>query len=326
MEDTVIIGAGQAGLATAFYLQKLGIDPLLLDRQDSPGGSWNQVWDSLVLFSDASCSSLPGKQLPAKDGDLHPEDVVNYFRDYESRYGFRVERPVWVSKVYPNDKGFRITTDGSTYYARSVVMATGTQTSPFVPSVPGEFSGKQWHTANYPGQETFKGKKVAVIGAGNSGAQMVAEISEVASVRWLVREEPQFMPDWMTGTELFRRAQRNAIKQLRGEETDDPFVDYGNIVMVESVKKARDEKRLNWEYMPDSLSELDVDHLIWATGFNPSLGPVRSLLDEKRQPTVKNLHLVGYGSWTGIGSATIVGVGAFAKRTAQKIAESLGSA
>lgn len=326
MEKVIIIGAGQAGLATAYYLQRGGINPLLLDMQVSAGGSWNQVWETMPLFSDASFSSLPGKQMPAKEGKLYPDDVVDYFHAYEQRYEFRIERPVRVDKVHITDTGFRITTDDKTYHAEHVVMATGIQTSPYVPSVKGQILGQYWHTANYPGAQTFRGKRVAVVGAGNSGAQIVAELSQVAEVRWLVREEPQFMPDWMTGTELFRRAHHNALKQLRGEETENPFAEYGNIVMVDSVKKAREENRLSFEPMPDSLDELDVDHLIWATGFRPALRPVRAHLDGENQPTVAGLHLVGYGDWTGIGSATIMGVGPFAKKTAQAIIESYNGA
>jgi len=67
------------------------------------------------------------------------------------------------------------------------------------------------------------------------------------------------------------------------------------------------------------LSELDHDHLIWCTGFRPALGPFRHLM-RGREPAVKNLHLVGYGNWTGDGSATLMGVGPFAKHTARIVA------
>ena len=69
----------------------------------------------------------------------------------------------------------------------------------------------------------------------------------------------------------------------------------------------------------DSLNDLDHDHLIWCTGFRPALGPFRHLMRD-REPEVENLHLVGYGNWTGDGSATLMGVGPFAKHTAQVVA------
>lgn len=67
------------------------------------------------------------------------------------------------------------------------------------------------------------------------------------------------------------------------------------------------------------MSELDHDHFIWCTGFRPALGPFRDLM-RGRELAVKNLQLVGYGDWTGDGLATLMGVGPFAKQTAQVVA------
>src|SRR5699024_12708984 len=71
------------------------------------------------------------------------------------------------------------------------------------------------------------------------------------------------------------------------------------------------------------INEVRADHLIWCTGFRPSLGPVRRLLDGT-PPKYPGLHLVGYGDWTGSGSATLTGVGLYAKQTARTIADSFG--
>lgn len=321
IHQAIIIGAGQAGLATAYYLRKWGVDTLLLDAHVRPGGSWNQVWDSLTLFSTAEFSSLPGMQMRSGGGELHPADVREYFAAYEQRYGFDIRRPVLVDKVTDEGGHFRITTDGETFRATHVVMATGTQSRPFVPQIPGSVSCQHWHTANYPGAETFRGTKVAVVGAGNSGAQLAAELSEVADVTWLVRSAPKFMPDDIDGTELFRRSKRRALQELHGEEITEPSVgELGDIIVTDSIRRAREEGRLTWSDVPDSLDDLDVDHLIWATGYRPALRPVSELLDDSRQPTVQNLHLVGYGDWTGAGSATITGVGPFARQVAESIA------
>lgn len=321
IHQTVIVGGGQAALATAYYLRKFDVEAVLLDDAVRPGGSWNQVWPTMRLFSTAEYSSLPGMQMRQGGFDLGPEDVKDYFAAYEQRYGFAIERPVSVDKVHPEDGRFRITTDRGDYLAENVVMATGIQSRPYVPSIPGTIVGQFWHTANYPGPDTFRGKLVAIVGAGNSGAQLTAELSEVAEVRWLVRGEPNFMPDDVSGTELFRRSKRRALQELRGEEVTEPSVaELGDIVMTEPIRRARDEGRLTWERVPETLDDLDVDHLIWATGYRPALRPVSELLDDARHPTAEHLHLVGYGDWTGAGSATITGVGPFAKQVAQRIA------
>lgn len=319
--QVIIIGGGQAGLATAFYLRRFEVEFLILDDGVRPGGSWNQIWPTMTLFSTSNYSSLPGKQMRDPGRELGAEDVIDYFSEYEHRYDFPIRRPVSVDKVFPEEGRFRITTDGDTYFAENVVMATGTQSRPVVPSYPGTILGQFWHTANYPGPDLYRGKKVAIMGAGNSGAQLAAELSEVAEVQWLVREEPKFMPDDVDGAELFRRSRARALAVLRGEsELPPPVSEFGDIVMTEPIRRARDEGRLTWRDVPESLDELDVDHFIWATGYEPALRPIRELLDEQRRPTVEHVHLVGYGEWTGPGSATITGVGPFAKRVAEQIA------
>ena len=93
----------------------------------------------------------------------------------------------------------------------------------------------------------------------------------------------------------------------------------GDIVALPHLRELRDSDQLTATPIFDSLSELDHDHLIWCTGFRPVLGPFRHLM-RGRETAVKNLHLVGYGNWTGDGTATLMGVGPFAKHTAQVVA------
>lgn len=322
MYDTIIIGAGQAGLATAYYLKKKGIEPLILDNQDGPGAAWRHVWGSMTLFSTHEFSNLPGMAMPFYDGFPPAEHVISYFHKYEQRYGFSIKRPVHVERVSFADDHFVLATDSGEFRARTVVSATGTWSSPFIPHYPGTFAGKQWHSANYPGIDPFRGARVAVVGAANSGAQIAAELSEVADVTWYTREEPKWMPDDVDGRELFRRNSARAIAILRGE--DDPGADseLGDIVMLPAVKQARDSGALVATPMFSSLSDVEAEHLIWCTGFRPALGPVRGLVDD-RTPTVPGLYLVGYGDWLGPGSATITGVGPYARGAAKDIADQL---
>ncbi len=152
-----------------------------------------------------------------------------------------------------------------------------------------------------------------MVGGANSGAQIAAELTQVADVTWYTRGQPRWMPDDVDGRVLFRRNRQRALAILRGEP--DPGADsrLGDIVMVPEVRAARDSGRLRATPMFTSLDEVDADHLIWCTGFRPALGPVRGLLDHP------DVHLVGYGDWTGPGSATITGVGPYAKEAARRI-------
>ncbi|AGF73740.1 ArsO family NAD(P)H-dependent flavin-containing monooxygenase [Corynebacterium halotolerans] len=321
--EAIIIGAGQAGLATAYYLRRAGVDFLILDNQTAPGGAWQQYWPSLALFSTSDFSSLPGRQMPPHEGYPPASHVVDYFTRYEQRYDLPVERPVDVTAVEHDGERYIVRAGDRFWTADNIVAATGIWSSPYVPSYPGTITGAFWHSANYPGPETFRGQKVAVIGGGNSGAQISAELSEVADVTWYTLREPRWMPDDVDGRELFRRNRQRALAIQRGEEDPGADSELGDIVMVPEVRRARDEGRLKATPMVGSLDEIDADHLIWCTGYLPALGPFEDLLDG-REPRQPGLYLVGYGDWTGPGSATIVGVSPYARDTAARIAESLG--
>lgn len=332
--EAVVIGGGQAGLTTAFYLLRASVDTLVLDDQPAAGGAWRHVWPSLRLFSTAGFSNLPGTPMPSYDGYPSASHVVDYLTSYEHRYRVPVERPVKVARVEHHGGIFRIDAEPlsgtgagtRSWPATTVIAATGTWSAPSVPSYPGKYTGTQWHSANYPGPEPFRGSTVAVVGAANSGAQIAAELAEspgVGEVRWYTRRPPRWMPDDVDGRTLFRRNRARAAAITRGES--DPGADsaLGDIVVLPQVRAARDTGDLEATPMFSSLNGVEADQLIWCTGFRPALGPVRHLISDGA-PQVPGLLLVGYGDWTGPGSATITGVGPFAKAAARQAAERVG--
>lgn len=342
IHDCIIVGAGQAGLSTAFYLQRAGITPVLLDAQPGPGAAWRHVWPSMTLFSTPGFSNMSGMPMPSYDGPGDFPDaqhVIDYFTAYEKRYDLDVRRPVTVDQVEAGGEATDSSGEGARFVlhtsegemrASTVVAATGIWSAPFVPFLPGSFSGEQIHSAVYRGPEDFRGKKVAVVGAANSGAQIAAELTDVAEVTWFTRHEPRWMPDDVDGRVLFKRNQARAHAILAGE--DDPGGDreIGEIVMLPKVREARDSGALRATPMFHSLDELTeagFDALVWCTGFRPAIRPFRSLVETtdegKLHSTADGFHLVGYGEPTGPGSGTIMGVQPFAKATAREIAEEL---
>lgn len=108
--DVIIIGAGQAGLASAYYLRREGVKFVLLDAENGSGGAWRHAWDSLHLFSPASYSSLPGWMMPTKSDITYParDDVIDYLSRYEQRYNFQIERPISVLSVVASNNGFDV--------------------------------------------------------------------------------------------------------------------------------------------------------------------------------------------------------------------------
>lgn len=331
--DTIIVGGGQAGLATAYYLRKHTDNYLILDDQTAPGGAWRHVWPSMTLFSTAAFSNLPGFPMPAYDGFPGPGHVIDYLNAYERRYGLPIRRPLTVEAVDRAGELFTVTAfapetsgPGEVFYARSVIAATGTWSAPFVPRIRGSYHGRQWHSAHYPGVEPFVGATVAVVGAANSGAQIAAELlnePRVGEVTWYTRHAPRYMPDEIDGRALFHRNRVRALAIARGEPDPGADSNLGDIVVLPGVKAARDAGRLVPTPMFSDVGQVTAEHLIWCTGFRPALGPFRRLI-RHREATCEGLYFVGYGDWVGPGAATITGVGPYAKRAATAVATLLG--
>lgn len=284
------------------------------------------------MFSPAEYSPLPGWGMPRQESEEFPTagHVVDYLRAYEQRYELPVRRPVRVREV--RRAGERL--------ARYVISATGTWECPYMPDVPGraEFAGRQVHTVNYTSPEEFRGQRVVVVGGGNSAAQILAEVSRVAEATWVTLRPARFMPDDVDGRVLFGVATRKAAGDA-GESVSD----LGDIVMVPSVREARDRGVLRPRPMFARLTERGVrwadgtegpcDAVIWCTGFRPNLTHLAPLLPGWRQGKVAvegtrsvdepHLYLLGYGDWTGPASATLVGAGRTAKATVADIASRL---
>jgi putative flavoprotein involved in K+ transport len=144
----VVIGGGQAGLAAGFYLRRHGINFAVLDAQQSPGGAWQHVWESLRLFSPAQYSSLPGWQMPIPEHGGYPDTahVIDYLTRYEQRYQLPVHHGITVHGVHRTDGGFRLDTIGGEWTARVMVSATGTWWQPFIPAL-ARSSAFHWHPA-----------------------------------------------------------------------------------------------------------------------------------------------------------------------------------
>ncbi|MXO48889.1 SidA/IucD/PvdA family monooxygenase [Erythrobacter vulgaris] len=332
--DIIVIGGGQMGLALGYYLRRARTDFLILDSEPGPGGTWRHGWDSLRLFSPAGYSSLPGWLMPPADHDGFPtrDEVIAYFSRYEERYDLPVDRPIKVLEIQRAGEGLVINTHTGDYTAKLVVSATGTWSKPYVPDIPGRrrFEGRQIHSADYRAPDQFEGQRVLVVGGGNSGAQIFAEVADVAAEAvWVTIREPILLPDDVDGRVLFERA----IARLKTGNRDEPVGGIGNIVMVPPVKAARDrgilrsvrpfvrmtETGVVWQ----DGREAEVDAIIWCTGFRPALDHLRSLnvlngdgrVDLQGHQTIEEprLWLAGYGDWSGPGSATIMGAGRTAR-------------
>ncbi|WP_323793246.1 ArsO family NAD(P)H-dependent flavin-containing monooxygenase [Nocardioides sp.] len=367
--DVCVVGGGQSALALGYYLrraererQRRGHPPLsvvLLDRRDGPGGAWLDAWPSLRLFSPAGYSSLPGRLMPTPADGTAPDaaHVVAYLADYEQRYDLDVRRPVVVEDLVGAEDGrgpTEVRTDHGHVQARAVVNATGTWDRPFWPRLPGieQFAGRQLHTHDYRGPDAFAGKRVLVVGGGNSGAQIAADLLGTAqAVHWVTREPPRYLPDDVDGRVLFEVATRAVRARAAGEQAEG-VGSLGDIVVVPPVRAARDRGELHADPLPERLTRhgatwsdghsVDLDVVVWATGFRPALGHLRGLdlprrrgvpvtvapegaTSEMRSADGSPLWFLGYGDWCGAASATLIGVGRPAKEVAADVVAHLDS-
>ena len=339
--DIIVIGAGQAGLAVGYSLRRTPFTWIILDAEPGPGATWRHGWDSLRLFSPAQWSSLPGWPMPAgSDGTPTRDDVISYFAAYEARYALPIQRPVRVQAVRRGDGALLVESDRGVYRGRAVVSATGTWSKPYIPRYPGQelFRGMQIHSADYRTPDLFAGRRVLIIGGGNSGAQILAEVSQVAQVTWVTPEPPHFLPDDVDGRVLFERATERFRSMQEGQPIE-PAGGLGDIVMVPSVKDARARGVLHSvrafrAFTSDGVIWPDeratpFDAVIWCTGFRSALDHLAPLgiVDADGHIAVRGtravresrLWLVGYDEWTGFASATILGVGRTARATAAEI-------
>ncbi|MFE9772211.1 ArsO family NAD(P)H-dependent flavin-containing monooxygenase [Streptomyces sp. NPDC005931] len=333
--NVVVIGGGQAGLAAGYHLRRLGIEFVVLDAQPAPGGAWQHAWDSLRLFSPAAYSSLPGRLMPAQEGQTCPDaaHVVAYLADYEKRHELPAQHGVFVDTVHDDGMVLRVETDSGTWRARTVVSATGTWTRPFVPAVEGrrEFPGRQLHTVQYKDPSEFAGQRVVGVGGGNPGAQIAADLTGHAQVTWPTQRPPRYLHDDIDGRALDEgRADPGGVASL------------GDIVAVPPVRAARDTGLLAARPMFTRLtatgvewadgSRQDADAVTWCTGFRPALAHLAGLRLRgvrghiatvgTRAADDPRLHFLGYDDWTGL-AATLIGVGRTAREAAREIRDLL---
>jgi putative flavoprotein involved in K+ transport len=345
--QVVVIGGGQSGLAVGYYLRRTSLSYVILDEQSTPGGAWLHGWESLRLFSPAEHSSLPGWLMP-KNEDEYPsvKQVISYLDAYEKKYNLPIKRPIKVQQVVFSSSTYTVHTSEGQWQADAVVSATGSWSKPYIPDYPQKelYKGRQIHSAHYHSPKVFAGQKILIVGGGNSGAQILAEVSKVSQTVWVTEREPTFLPDEVDGRYLFEFASRQYKAKLEGK-TIEPIGGLGDVVMVATVKEARQrnvlhsvrpftaftEKGVVW---PDGREE-SFDSVIWCTGFKPALDYFNGLdiieadgkiaVNGTKAIAVPRLWLVGFGSWTGYASATLIGVGRTARSTVDEIVKELNN-
>lgn len=351
--DVAVIGAGQAGLSSAYFLQRAGFEPdegyVVLDGDRAPGGAWQHRWPTLRMETVNGIFDLPGMAFePPSPQERASIAVPRYFADFEERFGLAVRRPVTVRAVRegPDDR-LLVESDAGTWAARAVINATGTWTRPFWPYYPGRetFRGRQLHAVGYPGPQEFAGKRVIVVGGGITAIQLLTELAQAgASTTWVTRRPPVFRDQPFT-REYGREVVAMVERRVRAGLVPQSVVSVTGLPVTGAVLEAQRHGVLDrlpmfdritpdgvaWDGgQPDAPAFLDADVILWCTGWRAALdhlAPLRLrapgggiVMDGTRVVSEPRLHLVGYGP-----SASTVGANRAGRDAVREIRELLSA-
>ena len=178
--ETVIIGGGQAGLATGHHLRKRGRPFVILDANQRIGDAWRQRWESLRLFTPAKYNGLPGWRFPAPALTFPTKDeVADYLEAYAARFDLPVRTGVSVDGLHSDRNGYLVTSAAGRFEADNVVVGSGSHRSPRVPDFAADLDPSilQLHSCEYRSPAQLRQGPTLVVGAGNSGAEIALEVS-----------------------------------------------------------------------------------------------------------------------------------------------------
>lgn len=346
MFDFIVIGAAQAGLSMAYYLDKLDQNYLVVDKEDEIGASWLNRWDSLKLFTPSEFNNLPGMDFPAKKGHYpNKNQVASYFKEYVERFNIQVKLNVFIESVKKENNVFTLKHDNGVFQAKNVVVATGPFHIPYTPSFSKKISKDifQIHSNYYKNPHQLKEGPTMVVGAGDSGFQILNEVSQTDRITYFsgatdVRVLPQEILGktlwwWFTKTGFLSFSKKTWLgKKL--SQTKQPIIgtdvrailNRKNVIPVGNTTNAEDNT-----VFTESKEINNLKNVIWATGYRPNFSWIDGLeLTKDSYPkhnrgisNIKGLYFIGLPWLHTRGSATLGGTKKDSKYLAEYIKETI---
>lgn len=288
--DVLVIGGGQAGLATGYHLSRAGVPFLIVDAHERTGDSWRNRWDSLKLFTPNRFNSLPGLQIPGPDWGFPTKDqLANYLESYAGHFGLPIRRGTRVEHLTKRGDRFTARLEDGEIDADNVIVAMANYQQPRRPEFASELSPEilQVHMADYKNPDQLNEGPVLVVGLGNSGAEIAKELAR--DHRVFLSGEPSavqpFRPERLSGrimmpfvgpvilnkilttdTPLGRRARskmlHKAMPLLRVKPRD--------LVAAGVQRVGRTTGVVDSQPEIEDGTLLDVANVVWCTGFERS--------------------------------------------------------
>ena len=332
MYDTIIIGAGQAGLAVGYFLKQTKQKYVLLDKGNEAGDSWNKRYDSLILFTPRIYSSLPGMSLEGEEqGFPDKDEIAAYLKRYAERFEIPIHFHTEVVNLSKMNGHFFIKTNQDAYQAKNVVIATGAFQTPKIPSFAKEFSTdiQQLHSSEYRNSNRLGDGNVLVIGGGNSGAQIAVELSKERETYLASNRKLKYLPMTIGNKSIFWWFDKCGILNTNNTSALGKFIQkVGDPIFGFHLKKAIGKEEIvmkkgviggkqNIVVFEDE-SILEVNNIVWATGYKPVFPWLRiegvmqeegKVIHHRGISTIKGLYFIGLPWQFRRGSALLLGVG-----------------
>lgn len=352
--DTAIIGGGQAGLATGYFLKQQGRGFVIFDASQRIGDAWRRRWDSLRLFTPARYNGLPGMPFPAApDYFPHKDEMAKYLQTYADRFSLPVESGAKVNYLSRERNRFVLSTGERRLEADNVVVAMSSYQVPWKPAFAADLDPSilQIHSADYRNPSQLQEGPVLIVGAGNSGSEIAMEVARTRQT-WISGRDVGHVP-----FRIERRIAHSLLIPLvlrfffhRLMTTDTPMGrkmrpkmlhQGGQLVRVKPV----DMESSGIERLPRTAGVqggrpvmedgrvFDVTNVIWCTGYRPNFSwidlPIFSGEKEKaKEPehergivtNMPGLYFVGLFFLYALSSSIITGVSRDAKYIADTIA------
>jgi putative flavoprotein involved in K+ transport len=279
--EVIVVGGGQAGLAIGYFLAKQGRGFMILEAAEAPAAAWRARWDSLRLFTSARYDGLPGRSFPG-DPDHYPsrDEVVSYLTDYARDFALPVELGSRVRSISRAEHSYLVKLDDRTYESDHVVVATGPFQIPRTPTFAERLDPEvvQIHSSAYRSPQAIPNEgPVLVVGGGNTGFQIAAELDGSREVHLSIGSRQTPFPQRILGRDLFWYLDKTGLMR-KSTDTRIGHRLQGRDTLIGSSPRTLHKRhgvRLHKRAVGASGrtvrfsdgTELDAGAVIWATGF-----------------------------------------------------------